>query len=48
MFDGADEERFELIKQELEKLKKEELLQNIPWLIFANKLDLGCMSVPEI
>lgn len=48
MIDGADEERFEEVKEELKKLSKEELLQNIPWLIFVNKLDLGHMSVPEI
>lgn len=46
MIDAADEERLELVKEELEKLQKEELLQNIPVLILANKLDLGIMSVP--
>lgn len=40
MVDSADRERFELARNELNELMESEELQNTPFLIFGNKIDI--------
>eukprot|EP00827_Trimyema_finlayi_P000794 TRINITY_DN1227_c0_g1_i1.p3 TRINITY_DN1227_c0_g1~~TRINITY_DN1227_c0_g1_i1.p3 ORF type:complete len:187 (+),score=82.97 TRINITY_DN1227_c0_g1_i1:64-561(+) len=46
--DSADKERIELAKEELLKMLGEEELRDACLLVFANKQDMGVMTVPEI
>lgn len=46
--DTSDRERMDIAKSEMWKLLGEELLKEVPLLIFANKLDLNGMSVTEV
>eukprot|EP00350_Pseudokeronopsis_sp_OXSARD2_P009753 CAMPEP_0170541480 /NCGR_PEP_ID=MMETSP0211-20121228/1204_1 /TAXON_ID=311385 /ORGANISM="Pseudokeronopsis sp., Strain OXSARD2" /LENGTH=41 /DNA_ID= /DNA_START= /DNA_END= /DNA_ORIENTATION= len=39
MIDAAEPERFPLAKEELNKLLDEKELENVPILIFGNKID---------
>lgn len=48
IIDSCDKERLELAKEELHHLKSDEQLKNVPVLVFANKQDMGVMSVSEI
>mmetsp|Transcript_28020 Transcript_28020/g.39395 ORF Transcript_28020/g.39395 Transcript_28020/m.39395 type:complete len:181 (+) Transcript_28020:129-671(+) len=46
--DSSDRERVELAKEELHKMLGEEELRDAALLVFANKQDLGVMSVAEV
>src|SRR5438067_308269 len=46
--DSSDKERVELAKEELHKMLNEEELRDAVVLVFANKQDLGVMSVAEV
>lgn len=46
--DSSDKERVELAKEELHKMLNEEELRDAVLLVFANKQDLGVMSVAEV
>ena len=46
--DSSDRERVELAKEELHKMLGEEELREAALLVFANKQDLGVMSVAEV
>eukprot|EP01017_Pseudomicrothorax_dubius_P019563 TRINITY_DN214_c0_g2_i2.p1 TRINITY_DN214_c0_g2~~TRINITY_DN214_c0_g2_i2.p1 ORF type:complete len:181 (+),score=58.55 TRINITY_DN214_c0_g2_i2:82-624(+) len=46
--DSSDRERVELAKEELHKMLGEEELRDAVVLVFANKQDLGVMSVAEV
>lgn len=46
--DSSDKERVELAKEELHKMLSEEELRDAIVLVFANKQDLGVMSVAEV
>lgn len=46
--DSSDKERVELAKEELHKMLGEEELREASLLVFANKQDLGVMSVAEV
>ena len=46
--DSADKERVELAKEELHRMLAEEEMRDAAVLVFANKQDMGVMSVPEI
>mgnify|MGYP002620554243 FL=1 len=46
--DSSDKERIELAKEELHKMLNEEELRDAVVLVFANKQDLGVMSVAEV
>jgi len=46
--DSSDKERIELAKEELHRLLGEEELKDAFLLVFANKQDLGVMSVAEV
>lgn len=46
--DSADKDRVELAKEELHKMLNEEELRDAVLLVFANKQDLGVMSVAEV
>jgi len=46
--DSSDKDRIELAKEELHKLLGEEELKDAFLLVFANKQDLGVMSVAEV
>ena len=46
--DSSDKERVELAKEELQRMLGEEELRDAVLLVFANKQDLGVMSVAEV
>ena len=46
--DSSDKERVELAKEELQRMLGEEELRDAVVLVFANKQDLGVMSVAEV
>ena len=46
--DSSDRERVELAKEELQRMLSEEELRDAVVLVFANKQDLGVMSVAEV
>jgi len=46
--DSSDKERIELAKEELHRMLGEEELRDAVVLVFANKQDLGVMSVAEV
>jgi len=46
--DSSDKERVELAKEELHRMLGEEELRDAVVLVFANKQDLGVMSVAEV
>jgi len=46
--DSSDKERVELAREELQKMLGEEKLRDAVLLVFANKQDLGVLSVAEI
>ena len=46
--DSSDKERVELAKEELHRMLGEEELRDAVLLVFANKQDLGVMSVAEV
>lgn len=46
--DSSDKERVELAREELQRMLGEEELRDAVLLVFANKQDLGVMSVAEV
>jgi len=46
--DSSDKERVELAREELQRMLEEEELRNACLLVFANKQDLGVLSVAEV
>jgi ADP-ribosylation factor 1/2 len=46
--DSADKDRVDLAKEELQRMLTEEELRDAVLLVFANKQDMGVMSVPDI
>jgi len=46
--DSSDKERVELAREELQRMLGEEELRDAVVLVFANKQDLGVMSVAEV
>jgi len=46
--DSSDRERIEFAREELQKMLEFVLLRNAALLVFANKQDLGAMSVAEV
>jgi small GTP-binding protein len=48
IIDSCDKERLELAKEELHHLMEADELKRVPVLVFANKQDMGIMTVSEI
>lgn len=49
VIDSLDKDRIQEVKEEIHKMNEDELLKDVPFLIFANKQDLpNCMNVTEI
>ena len=48
VIDASDKERLGTAKSELEKVLADEELQDVPLLVFANKMDLKVMNVSEV
>ena len=46
--DSSDKERIDIAREELMRMLEEEELKDAVVLVFANKQDIGVMSVPEI
>ena len=46
--DSSDKERIDIAREELMRMLEEEELKDAVVLVFANKQDMGVMSVPEI
>jgi len=46
--DSSDRERIDIAREELQRMLGEEELRDAVLLVFANKQDMGVMSVPEI
>jgi signal recognition particle receptor subunit beta len=48
VIDSSDKERIDVAREELMRMLGEEELRDAVVLVFANKQDMGVMSVPEI
>jgi len=46
--DSSDKERIDIAREELMRMLGEDELKEAVVLVFANKQDMGVMSVPEI
>jgi ADP-ribosylation factor 1/2 len=46
--DSADKDRIDIAREELQRMLSEEDLRDAVLLVFANKQDMGVMTVPEI
>ena len=46
--DSSDKDRVDIAREELMRMLSEEELRDAVLLVFANKQDMGVMSVPEI
>jgi len=46
--DSADKDRIDIAREELQRMLGEEELRDAVLLVFANKQDMGVMTVPEI
>ena len=46
--DSSDRDRLALAREELHRVLSDELLDGVPLLVYANKMDLGLMDVKEI